>query len=158
MLLLLLNHAAAAVLSHAECTTTGNTFSCNLGTAWDKGDTAEITMPVIATAAASGNVVNRATVTDGNLTKNPEHPVIIQPADPTGVREPQHSIQLCGSILVLDTCVLLSHELQQLSFCLQTRVREVSRVRSTNTTLKCICKWHLPFACKQGWHLVEFAV
>jgi hypothetical protein len=42
-------------------------------------------MPVIATAGASGTVVNRAVVTDGNLTKTPEHPVIIQPADPTGV-------------------------------------------------------------------------
>jgi hypothetical protein len=99
----------ADVLLDAECTTTGNTFRCELGAAWNKGDTAEITMPVLATAAASGNVINRATVTDGNLTKNPEHPVIIQPADPTGVSELLYSIQMYDSILVVGTlCVYLS--------------------------------------------------
>lgn len=76
--------AAAACCCSAECATIGSTFSCSLGADWTKGDLVEIIMPVVATAGASGNVVNRAVVTDGNLTKLPESPVIILP-DNTGV-------------------------------------------------------------------------
>jgi hypothetical protein len=117
------NPAAAAVLSKAECTTTGNIFRCELGAAWDKGDTAEITMPVIATAGASGNVINRATVTDGNLTKNPEHPVIIQPADTTGVSIKYHK----APHLLLSLCHVYSRinnnqEPQRMSYYPGTRL------------------------------------
>jgi hypothetical protein len=73
--------AAAAALVHlTECLTSANTFSCSLGPNWNRGDVVEITMPVLATAGASGNVVNQAVVTDGNLTKKPEHPLTIAPA------------------------------------------------------------------------------
>ncbi|WIA18464.1 hypothetical protein OEZ85_009921 [Tetradesmus obliquus] len=75
--------ANGTTLTNNKCATIGNTFSCSLGADWTKGDLVEIIMPVVATAGASGNVVNRAVVTDGNLTKLPESPVIILP-DTTG--------------------------------------------------------------------------
>jgi hypothetical protein len=65
--------------SCAACITSGNSFNCSLGADWGKGDKVDITVPVVASADAQGNLVNKAVVTDGNNTVMPEAPVQVIP-------------------------------------------------------------------------------
>jgi hypothetical protein len=66
-------------------------ITCNLGAnyTWAVADRAEITLPVIAGATATGSTINTAVATDNrNRTAQDDHPVTVTPPDPVTVSLP----------------------------------------------------------------------